>query len=89
MERRLNSDVRTTEILGGDYGLGLIELNDEIILKINFLTRDLIWWIFGMSQAGRCILFRVSLEFGEACRILWRDDGEQFVQVMVRDGDIL
>ena len=71
------------------FWLRLNELNDEKVLKRNILTCDLIWWIFGMSQAGRCILFRVSLEFGEACRILWRDDGEQFVQVMVRDGDIL
>ena len=39
--------------------------------------------------AGRGILFRVPLAFGEACRILWREDGEQFVQVTVPDGDIL
>jgi hypothetical protein len=33
-----------------NFWLGLNELNDEKVLKINILTRDLIWWIFGMSQ---------------------------------------
>ena len=41
------------------------------------------------SVVGRGILFRVPLAFGEVCRILWREDGEQFVQVTVPDGDIL
>ena len=32
------------------FWLGLNELNDEKVLKRNILMRDLIWWIFGMSQ---------------------------------------
>ena len=31
--------------------------------------------------AGRGILFRVPLEFGEACGILWKEDEERLVRV--------
>jgi len=41
--------IRTAKI----FWLGLNELNDEKVLKRNILTRDLIWWIIGMSQVLR------------------------------------